>query len=737
MDDPTIVAPPSPPIQQTDVTAIATRTTERPDDQDDKDLLQLGHERFQLVCSNEADWRRDAKKEMDFVFLNQHWSDAMLQERRGRPCLTFNLIGPAIDNVINDARQDPPEPRISPVGNGADKDTAEILQGLLRNIDNDSHSDIAFLTGYEHAVSVGRGSWRVTYEYENDNDFQQKILIKSIPNLFSVYPDPATSEFGYTDMRYCFVTEDIDESTFKDLYPHAKAASGDFSGVGDKIQNEWFPKGAVRVAEYWWVDTEDTHICQLQDGSIVPWNEVPDGEIPVNTRKVEKRTVHGAKLSGNEILEKWDHPGRWIPIICCIGREIIRSNRRETKGMIRDAMDANLSYDYTRSKQVEAVSLTPLAPWLVADESIEEYEESYANANRKSTNVLKYKARSEDGKDLPPPRRVTVDPDIAALTTCVQYAKQDCDSQLSTYPSMIGAPSPESSGRAILARERQGDNAHFNYHDNLARAIRQTARIIIDLVPHVYSEQRVISIFDPDGSARTVPINQVHIFQGTQRIYDLQSKVTRYDVIIGSGPSYASRRQQGVDAFLQLVQHAPEVMGRALDLGVRMMDIPNADKIADRLRPPDVAADADDQAPMPPQAQKAIQQLTQMNQQLIQAVHKLSEKIETKVLDLESKERIALIQEKGGIIQAEIKAASADAGKLADIEMAHAASRLDALHEGTSLDQEAASMEQQQQQFQDNLDHQKQMQTAQLAAQKAQQQNQGGNGGGNQGSPGA
>jgi hypothetical protein len=541
--NPTALVQTSPPIEQTNVVAVASRLVKVEDRTLELEFLDLAHERFQLVCSNEANWRRQAEKEIDFAYLQKHWTDEMLKERQGRPCLTFDMIGPAIHNVVNDARQNPPEPRISPVGNGADKETAEVLQGLIRNIDNDSGSDIVYLTGYEHAVAIGRGWWRVTFEFENDDDFKQKIVLKRIQNPFSIYPDPATSEFDYSDMRYCFVTEDLDEATFREMYKHSKAASGDFSGVGDNIKNEWFPKGAIRVAEYWWVETDETHICQLQDGSIVSWDQVPEGQIPVNTRKVMRRSVKGAKISGNEILEQWDHPGKWIPIVPCIGEEIIRNKKRELKGMIRNAIDANLSYDYTRSKQVEAVSLTPIAPWLAPDAGVEEYEEAYANSNRKPINLLKYKPFDEAGRPLDQPRRVTVDPDIAALTTCAQYAKQDCDSQLVTFPATLGAPSPESSGRAILARQREGDNAHFNFHDNLSRAVRYTAKIILDLIPYIYTEERTISIYDPDGSMRTVPINQANIVGGANRIYNLKDGAARYDVVIGSGPSYASRRQ--------------------------------------------------------------------------------------------------------------------------------------------------------------------------------------------------
>src|SRR6185369_17729658 len=126
----------------------------------------------------------------------------------------------------------------------------------------------------------------------------------------------------------------------------------EFEGPGDRLKAEWYPKGAVRVAEYWWVESEFTRIALLQDGSVVPVKDVPEGVIVIGTRKVEARKIRGAKITGNHILEKWDWMGKYIPLVPCLGREILgRDGRRNLMGMIRPAMDGNLEYDYLRSKE--------------------------------------------------------------------------------------------------------------------------------------------------------------------------------------------------------------------------------------------------------------------------------------------------------------------------------------------------------------------------------------------------
>src|SRR5438128_1791883 len=97
------------------------------------DLLVEAHERFQKCVAFEDPWRKRAVEELDFVDGLDHWTQVQRDERKGRPCLTFDRIGPSVDQVVNNMRQNPPEPRITPVGSGSDEDEADIIQGMLRN----------------------------------------------------------------------------------------------------------------------------------------------------------------------------------------------------------------------------------------------------------------------------------------------------------------------------------------------------------------------------------------------------------------------------------------------------------------------------------------------------------------------------------------------------------------------------------------------------------------------------
>lgn len=629
--------------RRSDSVVVSASRQVKPDKSEHEKLLERARIDFRVVHDYEAPWRPKALEEIDFVDNLKHWSQSQIDERAGRPCLTFDRIGPAVDQVLNDARKNPPEPRIAPVGNGADTKTADILQGLIRNISHDSQADTCFFTGLEYAVKIGRGWWRVGFEYEAGDTFEQKIVIKRIPSWAAVYADPDTQEFDYSDMKYCFVTEDVNQDTFKKDYPECQAANlADFSGTGDNVRDLWFPNGAVRIAEYWWVEIVKDEIAMLPDGSIVKKEDIPSQAVPIMQREVERRVVHGAKITGVDVLDEWVWPGPWIPIVPCIGREVTqRDGRREWRGMVRPAMDANLSYDYMRSKQVEAVGLAPITQWLVAEGQLEGHEQQWSEANRKAHAFLTYKLIDAEGKPAPLPQRVSPSVDISAITIAVAHAENDIKATTATYDASLGQSGPEQSGKAILARQNEGDNAHFHFHDNFARSLRHTGRIIVDLVPKIYSEPRAIRIYDPDGSTREVKINQPIVEQGLERIYNLADSAARYNVTIGTGPSYASKRIEGSSAVIALVQAHPEIMNRAGDLVIKALDtIPNNEEFAARLVPPDVAQKNDAENPIPPQIQAQVEAQQALIKQLTDMLNQATDQNERERMKIDSQERI-------------------------------------------------------------------------------------------------
>ncbi|MCA8919448.1 MAG: hypothetical protein KDB32_10245, partial [Planctomycetes bacterium] len=202
-------------------------------------------------------------------------------------------------------------------------------------------------------------------------------------------------------------------------------------------------------------------------------------------------------------------------------------------------------------------------------------------------------------------------------------ASDDIKATMGIYDAALGARSNETSGRAIMQRQRESDVATFNYVDNLSRAIRHAGRILVDLIPKVYSAPRIIRVIHEDDSNESVPINQPFVPQqqkdpraqqydanklaqqvdGLTKIYDVTTG--KYDVTCEAGPSYTTKREEAASGMLEMGKMFPPMMQVAGDLLVKNLDWPGADDIADRLK-----------MLLPPQLQGADPRLQQMQQQM-------------------------------------------------------------------------------------------------------------------------
>jgi len=682
----------SPSGQLSTVTARRVAAELITSEEQDRETLTIALRRFQLVNDAEREWRRRAAEELEFVDECKHWSEDQLAERGTRPCLEFDLVGPAIDQVVNNTRQNPPEARVAGVGGGADRAIAQVTMGMLRNIDNDSGAEIVWTHAHELAAKIGRGWVKVHFEFEDDPEhlFYQKVVLRRVSNWASIYPDPAAADFDYSDMRYCFETDTVDEELFKDENPDVPIPTqSELESTNDPIIQDWFPKGAVRMANYWRVKETTVRICQTSDGWEGLKADRPLGSTIVNERDRKIREVLCSRITGTSVLKTWIYPVPYIPLVPVLGRESWIKGKRKLRGMVRAAMDANLAYDYARSKEAEQITLSSISQWLAEDLAIEPYEKDFAESNTKAIAVLKFKGRDQDGVQLQKPERVSPEPASQALSVAIQHADADAKAMTSMYNPSLGAPdTQETSGKAILARQRQGDNAHFHYADNLSRSVRHATRIELALFPFIYSEARECSIADPDGSQRLIMLNQEFLDKktGKSTIFQINSSTLRFHVTIGTGPSYASRKAQQTDALMQIGQAYPAAMVRALDLIAKYLDLP--DEFADRWRPADIAAQQQQEGDEPPTAEQLQQTLTQQKQLLDKVMASLQEvqgKLKTKQMELESKERMNALDNQTLLTTAALKAQAQTAQAGLAAEASAIQHRLDLLHENVPL----------------------------------------------------
>lgn len=633
------------------------------------DVIKEAGEAIRRCEDNERENRDNWIADVKFVCNDEQWPELVLQERTnaGRPAHTINRLAPILRQVVNEARANKPSILVRPVDKGADPDTAEILGGLIRNIESVSGADIAYDTAVEHAVAGGFGYWRVDIDYAHNDTFDKDILIRRIANPLSVYGDPDSYAPDGEDWNLAFVTDYIRKDEFKRRFRDAEML--DFEG-GETLETHHEGEDAgVRVAEYWTRETVSKPIVLLSDGQIMEAKEFTEqaeyfaqvlGIEVVGEREVMSYRTRHRLISGAEVLSDNDWAGCYIPIVPVIGSEVIIKDKRHLRGLFRGAKAAQERYNYWVSAMTELIALSPRVPYIAPSGAFKSDRENWDRSNKEDLATLEY-----DGPVMPQ-RQPPPQPSAGMLQEAMSAA-EDIKAITGIYDASLGARSNEVSGVAINSRKRQGDISTFHFTDNQTRSIRQTGRILVDLIPKVYTQDRVVRVLGIDGKTEQVTLGEPNE-QG--RIYDLGAG--KYDVTVKAGPNYATQREETRAELADIIGKMGEPAAQMLaPIYLRNCDWPGAEDVADRLE-----GKQPGEEDIPPQVRQQMQemgaQIEQAGQQMQMGMARMQE-LEAENAALKAEHDLKAYELEIKNKEADIKAQDAQTKRIQVIAQANAA----------------------------------------------------------------
>lgn len=578
---------------------------------DEADLVKAARDRLDQAYQFERENRREAALDMAFV-AGYQWPESIKKERQasGRPVLTINRLPQFIRQVTNDIRQADLSIKVSAVDDRSDPELAKIYNGLLRQIHYQSSGKHVYGTAAEHQVACGIGWFRVCTEYVDDEVFEQEIRLKAVRNPLSVYCDPAATEPDRSDANWMLVTDLIPTAEFKARYPKATLEGVDppTDGTGDRLT--WLTRDGVRIAEYWVRRTVKKTLGLTPDGQTHDLTDFPAATVKeavargliTRTRQANGYEVEQYLVSGTGVLEgphKW--AGKWIPIVPVIGSETPLETAIVRHGLIRFARDPQQLYNFNRTAAAETLALQPKSPWLVTAKMIATFKGIWDRANVNNTPYLPY---TPDPDAPQGPKRETPPQMSSAFDVEAQRADQDMKATTGIYDASLGARSNETSGIAIRNRERQGDTANYHYGDNLQRSMWHAGRIMIDLIPKIYDNERVVRLMGEDDAEDAVRINQIAMGPNGLPVKVNDLSAGRFDVRATIGASYATKRMEAADMMFEYFKADQAALPMMRDLFLKNSDWPGADEMAKRARnavPPQLLADPDDPNAQPPQ----------------------------------------------------------------------------------------------------------------------------------------
>lgn len=328
-------------------------------------------EEFERCKDAVADNHRAALDDIDFCDLEKQWPEAIARQRAidQRPMLTINKLPAFKRQVVNDARQNKPSIKVLPVDDQADPDTAEVISGLIRNIEAVSNADVAYDTAAEQAVGGGFGYWRVDVDYAYDDSYDLDILIRRIINQFCVYPDPNSTEADSSDWDIAFVTDRIPKKQFERKYK-GKAEVNFDSDAWSRVDANWLNDDGVLIAERWTREDVEKDAVFLTDGRVFSFEDFDKnedlqrhlftGDIEIRgQRKIRSKKVKQQIMSGLDILEEKDFPSRYIPIVPVYGTEILVQGKRMWRSLVHSAIDSQRMFNYWRPLSLDTPIPTP------------------------------------------------------------------------------------------------------------------------------------------------------------------------------------------------------------------------------------------------------------------------------------------------------------------------------------------------------------------------------------------
>jgi hypothetical protein len=605
-----------------------------------EDYLKDVRETYELDLEADTDNRKASLEDKKFI-AGEQWDPQVLQQRSGLPCLVINTVPQFIAQLVGDWRENRNAIKVIPSESG-DKEIADIRSDLIRSLWTKCRADRVMDNAFESMIGSGDAAFRVAVQYTSGEVFDQEIVLNPIDDCLSVVWDRLSIDPTGRDANHCFVDDVLPKKEFEKTWKDCDTSELSASEKRSLTISGWIDTSTVRVTEHWRMIERKRLLGLFQDGSV----HIIDGETiddlqdkhgPMTKSRLapckyaQMHLVTGYKILAGPYEYKLDR----LPIIRMAGRTVSIADRRVRYGLVRFMKDAVRLRNFWRSVAAEQLGYAPKAQWMATESAVEGREDVIRKAHLSRDPLLVFNDEAVFGQNV---QRVEPPQMQMALLNEAQVNTQDMKDVTGIHDASLGIKSNETSGRAIMARQREGDVASLTYYDNGNAAILEAGDVVNQLIPQIYDGTRIVRIIGEDEATKLVKINDPmdpsspDLGKGT------------YDVTVTSGASYTTRRVEAAQAMMEAIQVYPELMQIAGDIVVKAQDWPGAEELSERLQktiPPQLLSEKE-KAEMGEQApnMQAIMQQGQQMQEMIQQGQQELQKLQQENLVLKAKHDI-------------------------------------------------------------------------------------------------
>lgn len=589
------------------------------------------------------DMREEFRADVDFDRINreqalddkkfaagEQWDPIVLRQREGLPCLVINNIPQFTAQIVGDWREARAAIKVIP-SNDEDVDVASVRSDIVRSIETQSRADRVYDSAFESLVQCGDGAYRISVEYARNDVFDQDLFIRPIEDALSVVWDRFSVDPTGRDAKRCFVSDKIPKKEFIRKYGNIPASRlDDTTLMADLVNDGWSDDECYQVTEYWRLIERQRLMGLFEGGQTFIITDDNMEELmelygaPIKTRLTWVSYAQMHLCTGFAILSgPYEYQLTRLPVIRMSGRVVNVGGRRIRYGMVRFMKDSVRLKNFFRSIAAEQLGYAPKAKWMATESAVAGREDELRKAHLTRDPLLIFNDEAEFGRNV---QRVDPPGVEVALLNEAQVNTQDMKDITGIHDATLGIRSNEVSGRAIQARQRQGNLANLTFHDNANAAIVEGGDVINQLMPQVYDSTRIMRTIGEDQVVKFVRIND------PMDPNAINLSAGHYDVAMTVGSSYATRRVEAAQAMMDAIQVWPDLMGIAGDLVAKAQDWPGADKLAERLKktiPPQLLSEEEQQGALgvtPEQIQQMQQALQEGAAQMAELEQQLKDK---------------------------------------------------------------------------------------------------------------
>lgn len=547
--------------------------------------------------------RLEAALDHDY-FDGLQWSDMDRQALwdRGQSPLVFNKIAPTVLWVSGTEKKTRIDYKVFPRG-AEDLEGAEVKTKLLKYLADVNRAGFHRSRAFQDAIISGVG-WM---EHCIVNDPDDEPLTIRYEDWRNVWYDHLASEMDLQDARYLFRQRWLDVDLACAMFPtrmeQIKEAATTLQKLNYTDDDEFYTsanriltdgrvygehrssigefayvqnrRARVKVIECWY---REPCQCQIIKGAelgayngdlydptdeFFKWHLDRGKATIVNALKMRMRV---GVFTGSNLLWEGESPYRhnrfpFVPIWCH------RRKRDGTSyGIVRMLRDPQDDLNKRRSKAQWILSTNQI----IADaDAVEDWDNLRDEANRPDGVIIKKK-----GSD------VQFRTDIALAQEHVNLMEQDAQyiQQASGITDEnLGLETNAQSGKAVIARQQQGQVVTAGLFDNLRMAVQMEGEIDLSNIEQFYDYPKEVRILGNDPKAlEFLQINQ----RGQDGIMMNSITSAQADFIVDEEDFSATVRQSMFESLMDLIGKLPPEFGlKFLPYALELSDLPNREEI--------------------------------------------------------------------------------------------------------------------------------------------------------------